>query len=272
MLDAVVLILREVLEAALIMSLLLALSRQLGWSRRWIWPALAGGFACSWLMAQYAYGIAEAFDGTGQELLNVLLYGAVIAGFWWAIGALAPLACAPNRALANLPEPAGGPLRGSFVLILVAAIAREGSEIWIYLSSFSGQPGLYTSALMGGALGLGIGASLGIILYFALLGLDRRGFLWLFIAYTGLFSAGLAMQIAQQLMQVGLLESGQPLWDSSALVAGHSWLGELLYALVGYDARPTGLQVLFYLGVILPVLALLARACWCTRGGAGHVQ
>lgn len=272
MLDAVVLILREVLEAALIMSLLLALSRQLGWSRRWIWPALAGGFACSWLMAQYAYGIAEAFDGTGQELLNTLLYGVIIGNFWLVIAGVAPLACAPRRLQVTVPKPAGGLLRSSFVLILVAAIARECSEIWIYLSSFAGQPVLYTSALMGGALGLGIGASLGIILYFALLGLGRRSFLWLFIAYTSLLSAGLAMQIVKQLMQVGLLESGPPLWDSSAWVAERSWLGELLYALVGYDARPTGLQLLFYLGVIAPVAIVLLRACWRTREGAKHVD
>ena len=272
MLDAVLLILREVLEAALIMSLLLALSRQLGWRSRWIWLALAGGFASSWLMAQYAYAIAEAFDGTGQELLNTLLYALIIAGFWLVIGGVAPLACAPRPMLASLPEPAGGLLRSSFVLILVAAIARECSEIWIYLSSFTGQPALYTSALMGGALGLGIGASLGIIIYFALVGLGRRAFLWLFIAYTSLLSAGLAMQIAKQLMQVGLLDSGQPLWDTSAWVAERSWLGELLYALVGYDASPTGLQALFYLGVIVPVLALLARACWRTGGGAKHGQ
>ena len=54
--------------------------------------------------------------------------------------------------------------------------------------------------------------------------------------------------MARALTQAGLIERGtSPLWDSSAWLASDSALGALLHALVGYDARPSGLQLTFYL-------------------------
>ncbi|MBV1932251.1 MAG: hypothetical protein KUG71_11110, partial [Porticoccaceae bacterium] len=39
---------------------------------------------------------------------------------------------------------------------------------------------------------------------------------------------------------------GYDIWDSSWLVANGSITGEILRTLIGYDARPAGLQLLFY--------------------------
>ena len=41
-----------------------------------------------------------------------------------------------------------------------------------------------------------------------------------------------------------------PLWDSSWLLTDDGWLGRTLHALVGYTARPTGVQALVYLATI----------------------
>jgi high-affinity iron transporter len=42
----------------------------------------------------------------------------------------------------------------------------------------------------------------------------------------------------------------EPVWDSSALLSNESSAGTLLHALVGYDASPSGLQLVFYAGTI----------------------
>jgi high-affinity iron transporter len=49
-----------------------------------------------------------------------------------------------------------------------------------------------------------------------------------------------------------------PLWDSSFLLPMDSVLGNLLHLLAGYEARPSGMQVLFY-GLTFLVILLGMR-------------
>jgi high-affinity iron transporter len=271
MLDAVVLILREVLEAALILSLLLALSHKLHLSYRWSFFALLAGAAGSWLLAYYAYDIADAMDGTGQELLNAVLYCAVILSVILLGLRILPLAFAPSTNAApahHIPLTQHRLLYLLFIIIVSFSLMREGAEIWIYLSAFDHKTDAMSSALIGATVGAGIGMSLGAIIYYVFAFLSQKYFLPIFITVITLLAGGLSMQVAKQLMQIGLLDSATPLWDSSFLVNEHSWLGELLYALVGYDSRPAPVQGFFYLLTIAPILFAAIWHAWCLRNSA----
>ncbi len=267
MLDAVLLVLREVLEAALIISLLLALSNQFQLHFRWSFIALAIGIFGSWLLAHYAYEIADAVEGTGQELLNAVLYVSVVICVI-ALGLLI-LSSAHQSVTSPLNQKFTtrhpSLIYSLFIIIVSFSLAREGSEIWIYLSSFTRQPNLLTSAFIGAAIGTGIGMSLGAITYYAFTFMSKRFFLPVFLIVISLLAGGLSMQIAKQLMQIGLLESGTPLWDSSFLVNEHSWLGELLYALLGYDSRPAPVQGIFYIFTVAPILLASLWHVWRLR-------
>jgi high-affinity iron transporter len=151
------------------------------------------------------------------------------------------------------------------VIIVSFSLAREGSEIWIYLSSFTHKSDMLVSALIGAAIGTGIGMSLGAITYYVFSFMSKRFFLPIFLIVISLLAGGLSMQIAKQLMQIGLLDSGAPLWDSSFLVNEHSWLGELLYALLGYDSRPAPVQGIFYVLSIAPILLASLWHAWRLR-------
>ena len=49
------------------------------------------------------------------------------------------------------------------------------------------------------------------------------------------------------LIQADLLPAlGNRIWDTSALLSESSLVGQTLHALVGYDPRPAGMQLLFY--------------------------
>ncbi len=66
-----------------------------------------------------------------------------------------------------------------------------------------------------------------------------------------LLAGSLASQLARALAQAGFIETWTgPLWDSSRLLSPDSALGTLLHALVGYDARPSGAQLLSYLAAL----------------------
>jgi high-affinity iron transporter len=53
-----------------------------------------------------------------------------------------------------------------------------------------------------------------------------------------------------------------PLWDSSSFLPMDSVPGNLLHLLAGYEARPSGMQVLFY---GLTFLVILAGMRWSRR-------
>ncbi|MBC7621868.1 MAG: iron permease, partial [Aeromicrobium sp.] len=54
--------------------------------------------------------------------------------------------------------------------------------------------------------------------------------------------------------QADLLPALQaPLWDVSGVLPNDSALGTILHGLIGYDARPAGMQVLFYVIVAVTI-------------------
>jgi high-affinity iron transporter len=71
-------------------------------------------------------------------------------------------------------------------------------------------------------------------------------------------AAGLAGQAAQLLIQADWLPAQNALWDTSAWLPEDSLAGQLLYALLGYEATPTPLQAGIYFVTLLLPLVLLA--------------
>ena len=71
-----------------------------------------------------------------------------------------------------------------------------------------------------------------------------------------LLAAGMASQAARFLIQADMLPSlATPLWDTSALVPNSSIVGKALQGLVGYDATPAGMQIAFFVAVVVVIWA-----------------
>ena len=71
----------------------------------------------------------------------------------------------------------------------------------------------------------------------------------------------MALELPEQLYNL----IGTPLWDSSELLSQSSALGTLLHGLVGYDAQPAGMQIVFY---VLVIVAISAGMAWVKRRAA----
>ena len=103
------------------------------------------------------------------------------------------------------------------------------------------------------------GIGIGIAMYAGLLRIPLRWFFTVTGVLVLLLAAGMAGQAAHFLIQAGLLPPlAEPLWDTSAVLPNPSPLGEFLHALMGYEARPAGMQALFF-GVVLSVVYAGAR-------------
>lgn len=263
------LVFREVLEAALIISIVCAATR--GVPRRG-WFVVGGiglGVAGALLVALGANLIAGLAGGAGQDIFNASVLLAAVAMIGWHVVWMS----SHGRELAQQMRVLGGTVKtGSSslaVLLLVVALAvlREGSEIVLFLYGMAVEGLGPTGLATGIALGVGGGALLGFALYFGLLRIPFRHFFRVTNALLVLLAAGLAATAAGFLVQSDLLPSwGSPLWNTSQLLSDDSLLGKTLGILVGYKATPAGIQIAFYMATLL---LLVAGVRWQHREAHG---
>jgi hypothetical protein len=82
-----------------------------------------------------------------------------------------------------------------------------------------------------------------------------------------LLAAGMAGQAASVLHGADLLPGwGEQLWNTSGFLADDTFAGRSLHALVGYSARPSGIQLAAWLGTLL-MLVVISRAVGRPKGG-----
>jgi high-affinity iron transporter len=254
LLTSVIIILREVLEAALVISVLLALGDRMQVGRRWASWGVGIGLLGAMVYAATTATVSDWLDGVGQEVVNAFLQIAIYCCLTLII------------VLFTKSHERAAPIGKSIALLMMAsvslAIVREGSEILIYLSSFTNDPELLEPILLGGMVGAGIGTSVGALTYYLLLNVNRRWSPYASIVVVMLIAAGMASQATSLLIQADWLPSQLPLWDTSGWVSESSVTGQLLYALIGYEATPTPIQVMIHFsGLLLPagLIALIRK-------------
>src|SRR4029077_13218800 len=135
MLAVAVIVFREVLEAALIASIVLAASK--GTPRRGLW--VAGGIAVGVLGACLAPGfaaeIAQAVAGMGQELFNALILFAAVGMLGWHNVWMGRHGKEMAIEASALGRDGGARAWALYALALVVGVAvlREGSETVLFL-------------------------------------------------------------------------------------------------------------------------------------------
>jgi high-affinity iron transporter len=252
LLTSVIIVLREVLEAALLVSILSALSGIMGISRHWLMWAFACGFAGAVCYGLGINTISDLFDGTGQELssaaMQFLIYCLLILFAFQAAGSVY------GR------ETSGTFTAAIMAAIIALAITREGFEVLVYLSGFMNEWQQFLPVLTGALIGAGLGISTGALIYYLFSNLPSRYALPAGLCLLSLVAAGMLSQGALLLIQADWLPAQLPLWDTSPWLAEQSLSGILLYALIGYEATPTAIQATCYFGGLLLLLMVVLYA------------
>lgn len=252
LLDSVVVVLREVLEFALLVSVLLVASRCAALRARWLLYAMLAGLAGAGLYGVRLRAVSTWFDGVGYEVVNaglqILVYVLIVAaiGLW-------------VRARRHASPPAQA-LPWAMAGAVALAVTREGSEILLYFTALMGQPRAMPDLLIGSVLGIGVGFSIGALLYYLLLGFRREVTFVLTVVLLALVGGGMWSQATMLLVQADWLPALQPVWDSSEWLPEGSLIGQLLYALIGYEATPGPWQVFLYGASILLALGVAILA------------
>ncbi len=260
--NAVILILQETLEAALLISVLAAVCFLHRIRYSWLLWGLAGGLVLASIYAWNLQQVSEWFDYVGQEVVNATLQVAISLLLVVFYAVLPRLPVTPR--VDEAPRAQAG--RRFAVLaaagIVMFTITREGSEIVLYLSGLLRQEDHMKAVLMGSGVGFGIGLSIGFLMFYGLLGLAPKWASRAAAFLLALFSGNMLSQAAMLLMQADWLPASQPVWDSSAWLPEQTVMGQLLYALVGYEATPPPGYVVAYAAGFLVVAVTIGVRAW----------
>ncbi|SIT51391.1 High-affinity Fe2+/Pb2+ permease [Paraburkholderia piptadeniae] len=273
MLSTALIVFREVLEAALVVSIVMAATKGVlnrGW---WVSGGLLGGVVGAGLIALFADVISSWASGMGQEVFNAcVMFIAVVMLAWHSIWMgkhsreMAQQISSVGKAVAAGSRPLTG-----LAIVVGVAVLREGSEAVLFLYGIAaGDPGQTPQMIVGGLLGIVGGVGLGAAMYAGLLQIPLKRLFAVTNALIILLAAGMASQGVGYLASAGILPSwGDTVWDTSWLLKESSVVGKMLHTLIGYTARPAGIQIVAWLATLV-VIMLLARAVGRPQGAAGQ--
>jgi high-affinity iron transporter len=271
MLSTALIVFREVLEAALVVSIVLAATKGVLNRGLWVSGGLLGGIIGAGLIAIFADVISSWASGMGQEVFNAcVMFVAVVMLAWHSIWMgkhsreMAQQIAAVGKAVAAGSRPLTG-----LAIVVGVAVLREGSEAVLFLYGIAaGDPGQTPQMVIGGLLGIFGGVGLGAAMYAGLLQIPLKRLFAVTNAMIILLAAGMASQGVGFLVSAGLLPSwGDTVWDTSWLLKESSLLGKMFHTLIGYTARPAGIQIAAYIATLV-IVVLLSRAVNRPQGTA----
>lgn len=252
---AFLVMLREGVEAALIVAILLAyLHRtQRHLERRWVWGGTLAAVAVSLVVGTILWVTIGGLEGTAEEVVEGVIAFVAAGMLTWMIFWMGKQARSIRSNLENQVDLAEGSL---FALAGIAfvAVLREGLESALFLISTTVGESAGGGQLTGAMLGVAGAMAIGFLLYKGSHLIDLR----LFFRYTGilivLFAAGLVSKGVHELQAVGIIPILiEPVWTINVFDPATSTVGEFLKSLFGWRTSPSLLTVLSYFGYLIPV-------------------
>ena len=262
MLASFLLSLREGIEAALIIGILLGALRQMKRPEYiptvWLGTVSAGVISLLVAVALTTLGLemkdpSEAiFEGFTMLIAAGLLTWMI---FW--MSRTARTLRSDIEANVQRASQVGG--RALFFVAFIAVL-REGIELALFLTAsvFASDA---LQATLGAILGLGTAILIGWTIFATTVRLDLRRFFQATGFLLILFAAGLVAHGVHEFNEVGWIPPViEHLWDVSAIVSDTSTLGQLLGALFGYNPTPSLTEMVAYFAYFMVVLLGLRSA------------
>ena len=264
-LPALIIVFREVFEAGLVVGIVLAVTQGVPRRALWITGGVAAGVLGSCLMAAFAGVISQAFAGSGQELVNATVLAIAVVMLTWHNVWMARHGreLAAEFVAAGQAVVAGSKSLVALAVVVCVAVLREGFEVVMFLYGVLATEGATGfEVLIGGVAGMLLGALVCAATYFGMLTIPQRYLFGVTSFMIAFLAAGMAAQAIGFLEQANVVRAlDQVVWDSSWLLSDSSILGRVLRTLVGYNDRPTVMQLTVYcatLAVMFVLMKLLA--------------
>ncbi len=242
--------LREGLEAALIIGVLLGTLKKINKPefRKAVWfgTGLAiltsgvGGYLLNRLGAGFEGRAEEIFEGTTMLLAAGVLTWVILWMGKYSRGINEKLSSDVQLAVSN---------RSNLALFSLSflAVIREGIELAFFLAAVSLDAG-GVEVLVGAGLGLAAVVGISVLLFRSLIQLNLARFFQVTSIILVLFAAGLVAHGVHEFNEAGLIPPViDHLWDINHILDEKSTLGGLFKTLLGYNGNPSLTEVISYI-------------------------
>lgn len=272
MLPSYLLSLREGLEAALIIGIVLGALRKI---RRtdlapalWLGTLVAVGISALAAVLLTMFGLS--LEGSAEQIyegITMLLAAGILTWMiFWMSGQARHLKGELEEGVNKAATATSTGKKAIFWLAFVAVV-REGVELALFITAafFVGNNenvGLNTiQTLAGVVLGLGTSILLGWSLLATTVRLDLRRFFQVTGLLLILFAAGLVAHGIHEFNEINWIPSIiEHVWDVNAFIDEKSIFGELLKTLFGYNGNPSLTEMIGYFGYLITVTILFTRS------------
>ena len=258
MLFSLLVTLREGIEIALVITILLGYLRKIDQKRhfREVWTgvgaavvlSLAVGVGLELTSRELSGRVLETFEGVTMLFAVVVLSWMV---FWMkrqSAGISGELRHQVDSALS----------RGSVLalaLLAFSSVGREGIETTLFLFAGSTNADSGRAFVTGGIAGFAVAACIGVALYYGASRLPLRQFFLASGAVVVILAAGLLANSLSALHHAALLNNlGPRPWDTEGTISMTSTMGKFLHTVFGYDSAPTLAQIAAYWTYLIVVL------------------
>jgi high-affinity iron transporter len=250
MLPSYLLSLREGLEAALIIGIVLGALRK---TRReeftstvWLGVISASliSIVAAVLLTAFGYSLEEKAEMIFEGITMLLAASVLTWMIFWM-----------NRQSQNIKSEleedirraaSAETARRAVFFVAFLAVLREGVELALFLTAAAFASDSFQTTL-GAILGLSTSALLGWTLFASTVRLDLRRFFQVTGVLLILFAAGLVAHGIHEFNEVGWIPAiVEHVWDVNAIVDESSTLGGLLKALFGYNGNPSLTEMIGY--------------------------
>ena len=255
MVSSLLITLREGLEAALIIGIILAYLARTGnrqaFKPVWLGTLLAivvsvmSGFAIYFLAGELEGRAEEIFEG----LATLTAAGVLTWMIFWmrkqAINIKAHLHAQIRSVLSS-----GSSL--GLVLLAFVAVVREGIETVLFLFAATSVAESAVLSALGGLLGLVLAVAIGYSIYKGTSNLDLRTLFSVTSILLILFAAGLLAHGIHEFHEAAIIPPVvEHVWDINWLIPETSTFGRFLTAIFGYNANPSLVEVGAYFGYLV---------------------
>jgi high-affinity iron transporter len=264
---ALIVMVREGFEAALIVAIVLTYLRRVGRAELSgaVWLGVAGAAALSFVFGLVVHNTVGSFEGVARMRANALIALTAAAVLTWMVFWMQRQARAIRGGLEHRIDSALASTSTVRALVAVAfvSVLREGIEAALFLVTAATSANGH-DVFIGGVIGLTIAGVLGYMVYAG----GRQLPMKQFFTVTGLiiivFAAGLLAKSVMFLQPQGsndLSSFDMSVYDLTGIhwLTTQSEVGRFLGALVGWDPRPSIEQVLVWVLYVVPVTYLFLR-------------
>ena len=272
MIPALLIMVREGFEAALVVSIVFAYLRKIGRLDlgRAAWAGVASATVVAALIGVVIHLTIGSLEGNARKHAFAVVSVAAVVVLTWMIFWMRRQSRAIKGDIEQHLEGAlavdsdGRSIGRAVALVAFLAVVREGIEAALFLvaaatSADGGQ------VVLGAVIGIAIAAVLGVLVYAGGTRIPMKTFFTLSGLVIIFFAAGLVsktMWLLQSAGDIGTVK--QQLFDVSSvdLLTARTEFGKFLSAMFGWEARPTLERVLAWFLYVVPVTYLFVG-----RGG-----